>query len=181
MLSFHKFSICFLSHPIISLKNLENKLSFDKMSLFKIFFVRTRIQIFLWKTAKIILSFHKFSLYFSYQITSHGRKCVVAKAELNPYDKKAEIIRESCNDHSNMIEKSPGPVLTRLFFKNIQKYLCFDRCGRLRTKVIHNSNSVVKILSVTLINQITSKSKILFRFHKNKKYRPQSQSVAVDK
>ena len=110
-----------------------------------------------------------FLSFFRHQITSHGRKCVVAKAGLNPYDKKAEIIRESCN---NMIGKnSPGPVLTRLFFKNIQKYICFDRCGRLRTKVIHNSNSVVspvktmrfhKILSVTLINQITSKSKFLF-------------------
>ena len=91
-----------------------------------------------------MLSFEDFfSLFFRHQITSHGRKCVVAKAGLNPYDKKAEIIRESCNDHSDMIEKSPGPVLTRLFFKNIQKYVCFDRCGRLRTKVIHNSNSVV--------------------------------------
>ena len=105
------------------------------------------------------------------QITSHGRKCVRAKAGLNPYDKKAEIIRESCNGHSDMIKKRPGPVLTRLFFKNIQKYVCFDRCGRLRTKVIHNSYSVVspvktmrlhKILSVTLIIQITSKSKFLF-------------------
>ena len=128
-----------------------------------------------------MLSFDDFFLsFFRHQITSHGKKCVVAKAGLNPYDKKAEIIRESCNHHSDMndmIEKSPGPVLTRLFFKNIQKYVCFDRCGRLRTKVIHNSNSVVKILSVTLINQITSKSKILFTFHKNKnkKYRSQSQ------
>lgn len=67
-------------------------------------------------------------------VTSHGRKYVRAKAGLNPYDKKAEIIRESCNGHSDMIEERPGPVLTRLFFKNIQKYVCFDRCGRLRTK-----------------------------------------------
>ena len=118
-----------------------------------------------------MLSFDYFFSFFRHQITSHGRKCVVAKAGLNPYDKKAEIIRESCNDHSDMIEKSPGPVFTRLFFKNIQKYVCFDRCGRLRTKVIHNSNSVIspvktmrfhKILFITLINQLTSKSKFLF-------------------
>ena len=106
-----------------------------------------------------------FSLsFFHHQITSHGRKCVRAKAGLNPYDTTAEIVRESCNDP---IEESP--VLTRLFFKNIQKYVCFDRCGRLRTKVIHDSNSVIspvktmrlhKILSVTLTTSI-SKSKIL--------------------
>ena len=91
-----------------------------------------------------MLSFDYFFLsFFRHQVTSHGRKYVRAKAGLNPYDKKAEIIRESCNGHSDMIEERPGPVLTRLFFKNIQKYVCFDRCGRLRTKVIHNSNSVV--------------------------------------
>ena len=156
----NKKAVIFLSSRSFHWK-FASKLSFNKFSL--VFLP----DIFIKKTRKQCSNLTIFFLsFFRHQITSYGRKCVRAKAGLNPYDKKAEIIRESCNDP---IEK--GPVFTRLFFKNIQKYVCFDRCGRLRTKVIHNSNSVIspvktmrfhKILSITLINQLTSKSKVLF-------------------
>ena len=79
MLSFHKFSLCFLSHPIVSLKKLENRLSFDKIFC-QDFFFAPEFRFFLWKTAKTMLSFHKFSLYFSPSDNKSWKKMCYGKS-----------------------------------------------------------------------------------------------------
>ena len=64
-------------------------------------------------------------------VATHGKRCVFAKSGLSQNHTKTEIVKEACDDPSS----NHGQVLTRLFLPSIQKYICFDKCGRLRPKV----------------------------------------------